>query len=147
MCDYKNVNRSVILGSSWDVIRIWKFFFSLAYLILRCILPCKSLYRMLFWSRHLMYPSCFYNLYIAFLQGKKLDGSVNAYAINVSQKRKYRYVLPLLLCLNQWYKLCAWKRIYYRIIICRKYSNLPYSPCFNLPYLYSSVWISDLHVN
>ena len=30
-------------------------------------------------------------LFLAFLQGKKVDGSVNAYAINVSQKRKYRY--------------------------------------------------------
>ncbi|EGW06919.1 Germ cell-less protein-like 1 [Cricetulus griseus] len=28
-------------------------------------------------------------------KGKKVDGSVNAYAINVSQKRKYRYAWPL----------------------------------------------------
>lgn len=38
-----------------------------------------------------MYPSCSLYLFVAFLQGKKVDGSVNAYAINVSQKRKYRY--------------------------------------------------------
>lgn len=25
-------------------------------------------------------------------QGKKVDGAANAYAINVSQKRKYRFV-------------------------------------------------------
>ncbi|NXL68756.1 SNR27 protein, partial [Chordeiles acutipennis] len=34
-------------------------------------------------------------------KGKKVDGAANAYAINVSQKRKYRFVLSLggFLCL------------------------------------------------
>lgn len=29
---------------------------------------------------------------VVFQQGKKTDGSVNAYAVNVTMKRKYRYV-------------------------------------------------------
>lgn len=37
--------------------------------------------------------SDFWIYFFSVLQGKKVDGSVNAYAINVSQKRKYRLAL------------------------------------------------------
>lgn len=31
---------------------------------------------------------------IVFKQGRKADGSANAHAVNVTMKRKYRYVKP-----------------------------------------------------
>lgn len=43
------------------------------------------------WCVVCLFVCVFCFLFLAFLQGKKVDGSVNAYAINVSQKRKYRY--------------------------------------------------------
>lgn len=51
-------------------------------------------------------------------KGKKVDGSVNAYAINVSQKRKYRYARP------RPHVLMLGKESYYRIIVLAMFSTV-----------------------
>lgn len=92
----------VIIGSSWYIIRASGLFFShwaTSFLGGSCHLSVSyrsQLFDQCFPHNTLpvpacMYPSCSLYLFVVFLQGKKVDGSVNAYAINVSQKRKYRY--------------------------------------------------------
>lgn len=51
----------------------------------------SCLQRSLFGDNMLSFGTVFLNVF----QGKKVDGAANAYAINVSQKRKYRFVPSL----------------------------------------------------